>query len=418
MSISSLIPLHYKEDRNIYFKVRSIILGILGIALVQSITAFGFLIFKSDLVELGMNLGSAVYALICILSIRYFKSIENYLNAVLSGFYLFVFAFVIIHGGLLSDAIFWLAILLMINILCTKKEHTQFWTIVVFGFMTTIAILSNLGVKFEVPHYDQVYRALNLTAFFSALLIAVFMFSGLKKKSTKTHREEIGRLEKLHEEKKDMIDVITHDLKSPTNRILGLIQILDRTNLRDEQLEIIDLIKKTNESSNNIINSILGPSKFGCNKAEEYDLGLLLKDLQKSYQLSANDKNIALTLHLSDRFTLQGNKFQLIRILDNLLTNAIKYSNVGGEVIIRAFKADKQVKVLITDSGPGFSEADRKLLFDKSAELTARPTGNEASHGLGLYIVKKLSKETGIGVDLIESSAMGSTFEVTLPLLS
>ena len=119
MSIGSLIPLHYKEDVNVYFKVRSIILGILGIALVQSTIAFGFLVLKSNLMELGMNLGTALYALICIFIIRYFKSIENYLNVVLSGFYLFVFAFVIIHGGLLSDAIFCLSLLLFVNILCT-----------------------------------------------------------------------------------------------------------------------------------------------------------------------------------------------------------------------------------------------------------------------------------------------------------
>ncbi len=213
-----------------------------------------------------------------------------------------------------------------------------------------------------------------------------------------------------------MIDIITHDLKSPTNRILGLIQILDTSNLRDEQLEIIELIKKTNDSSNNIINSILGPSMGENNDLEDYELGPLLKDLTKSYQISAKNKGINFILNVEDRHLISVNKFQLVRILDNLITNAIKYSRVDGEVNISSLQASDAIKILITDSGPGFSETDRELLFQKSTRLTAKPTAKETSHGLGLYIVKKLSNDLGVKIDLIETSAMGSTFEISIPV--
>ncbi|MEQ9166132.1 MAG: ATP-binding protein, partial [Fulvivirga sp.] len=65
---------------------------------------------------------------------------------------------------------------------------------------------------------------------------------------------------------------------------------------------------------------------------------------------------------------------------------------------------------------PGFSEKDRNILFEKGVKLSAKPTGNESSHSLGLYIVKKLSMEIGVKVELIESSTMGSTFEVAIPV--
>ncbi|MTI37997.1 sensor histidine kinase [Fulvivirga lutimaris] len=416
MSINSVIPLHYKEDLNLFFKVKSIVAGIIGVAIIQSIIAFAFLLFKSDWFELGMNLFTGLYSVGCIFILRYFKSLENYLNAVLSGFYLFVFAFVIFNGGLLSDAIFWLAILLTINVLCTKRQHAQFWATIVLIFVAGIAVSTQFGVTFNPPKYDETYRAINLVAFYSALLITAFIFASLRKNNFKIHQKDIGKLRQLHEEKRDMINVITHDLKSPTNRILGLIEVLDRSNLREEQLEIIELIKKTNDSSNGIINSILGPSKCGKKKSEAYELGHLIKDITQSYRINADSKAINLVVNISDNHLLTVDRFQLIRILDNLITNAIKFSQIGGEVKISTYQTDGMVKVLVTDSGPGFSEHDRKFLFDKSVKLSAKPTGNEASHRLGLYIVNKLSLQIGVKVDLIESSAMGSTFELAIPL--
>jgi signal transduction histidine kinase len=408
MSNCPVVSLHHNADADVYRNAKNIIIGIAGVALLHLLIAIVFIALQYTLIETVLTFATSIYSLISIFMIRYFKSLEDYINAVISGFYIFVFAFVIINGGLLSDDIFWLAILLMVNILFTKKQHTIFWASIVLGFVLTISYLTANGFAFDPPRYDQTYRALNLVVFFSLLLIVLLIFTSIQKKGLKC--------QKKHEEKNELIDIITHDLKSPTNRILGLLEVLDRSNLREEQLEIIELIKKTNDSSSGIINSILGPSKYGENKSETYDLGHILRDITQSYRVNADNKAINLTLNISDNHLLSVDRFQLIRILDNLITNAIKFSRKGGEVKISTYQTASEVKVLITDSGPGFSERDRNILFEKGVQLSAKPTGNESSHSLGLYIVKKLSMEIGVKVELIESSTMGSTFEVAIPV--
>ena len=415
MSISSIVPLHYRDNVNDYLRVRSVIVGIAAIALIQFIIAIAYLILQSNVLELVLNLSTAIYALSSIYFLRYFKTLEGYLNMVLGGFYIYLFALIVMNGGIYADYIFWLAILLLVNILFTKLKHIYFWTITVLLFITTLYVASMLGIKFEQQHFNETFRLLSLATFFSPLLISGLVFSSNCRKNSLYQERLLTRLERIKQKQEDLVDEITHDLKSPTNRILGLLQLFDKSNLKEDQLEIIDLIEKTNKSSSYIIDSILNSQEGGLHALESFDLCQVLSELEKTYQVTAMKKNITLNLFLNEDLMIRVCRNGIVRILDNLISNAVKYSRVGGLINIRAFHLEGEVKVLISDSGPGFSKEDIDNMFDRSSVLTAKPTGNESSHGLGLYIVQKLSNEMGIKVELIESSNMGSTFEVVIP---
>jgi two-component system sensor histidine kinase/response regulator len=109
------------------------------------------------------------------------------------------------------------------------------------------------------------------------------------------------------------------------------------------------------------------------------------------------------------------------QVLDNLLSNATKFSNRGGTVEISVRRDDgarpPAVVLSVRDDGPGFSEEDREHLFERFVRLSARPTGGEPSTGLGLSIAKRLVELMGGEIALVSSPGQGAEFVVTLPAL-
>jgi signal transduction histidine kinase len=108
----------------------------------------------------------------------------------------------------------------------------------------------------------------------------------------------------------------------------------------------------------------------------------------------------------------------LVRILDNLVTNAIKFSPAGSQVRLGSEHVDQHLVVTVEDQGPGFSDEDRRFLFQKFRKLSARPTAGESSNGLGLAIIKILVDRLQGSIELKSQPGKGSTFIVTLPAKS
>ena len=116
---------------------------------------------------------------------------------------------------------------------------------------------------------------------------------------------------------------------------------------------------------------------------------------------------------------IKADKLLLTEICDNLISNAIKYSPFEAEIYITAGKKnnenqDEVILISFNDQGPGFSETDKKRMFRKFQKLSADPTGDETSTGLGLYITKKLVELHNGRIWLESTSGTGSTFFVEL----
>jgi signal transduction histidine kinase len=104
-------------------------------------------------------------------------------------------------------------------------------------------------------------------------------------------------------------------------------------------------------------------------------------------------------------------------VLDNIVSNAVKYSPHDKQVWVRLKedKANKKVRVEVQDEGPGFSEEDKKKLFGKFARLSAKPTGGEHSTGLGLSIVKRLAEAMGANIWCESTLGKGAMFVIEFP---
>ncbi len=232
--------------------------------------------------------------------------------------------------------------------------------------------------------------------------------------------EHNHKLDELSREKDTLMNILAHDLKAPFNRIKGLSELILR-NLGDdtEREKYAYLVKETAEDGVTLIRDLLDANAFERSndlQCTEVDLKTLMEHLAARYQAVAQPKDIRIHLSIQDDLHLKTDKLYLTRILDNLVSNAIKYSYTATSVFLKAYSDKKgQISLSVKDEGPGFSVEDKKHLYQKFRKLSARPTQGESSHGLGLAIVKTLVTRLEAKIVLISEPRQGSEFVITFP---
>jgi signal transduction histidine kinase len=113
---------------------------------------------------------------------------------------------------------------------------------------------------------------------------------------------------------------------------------------------------------------------------------------------------------VGDNIYLQTDQTLLTQIIDNILSNAIKFSPADKEIFIELMRRGDRIIIKVKDQGPGFTDRDKEKLFGKFAKLSARPTGGEHSTGLGLSIVKKLVEILGGSISVESEAGHGAEF--------
>jgi signal transduction histidine kinase len=231
---------------------------------------------------------------------------------------------------------------------------------------------------------------------------------------------KVLELDHLNKEKIKLISMVSHDLRSPLNQIKGLSHLIkmDKQALTPEQDKYLDLILSCTERLTEMICRILDINAVESNSInlmlEVGDVGEVLSYVETNYQLAASKKGI--TLHSdveTGRYFAEIDKNYLIQVLENLVTNALKFSQPGSSVFLRVFEEGKKVKAIVTDNGPGISEEDQQKLFGEYQKLTARPTGGEASSGLGLAIVKRYLLAMHADIEVLSELGKGASFIIS-----
>jgi ligand-binding sensor domain-containing protein/signal transduction histidine kinase len=236
-----------------------------------------------------------------------------------------------------------------------------------------------------------------------------------------TLQEQKAKLEELHREKDGMINIIAHDLQSPLKQIQGLLALLPVTGgLNDEQTKLIEMMNKSVVQGSALINDLLElhgiESSASELPAETVDLQQFLQEWLEPHRSVLKQKNQEAELTFAhDVGTVRTVKSHLSRVLDNLFTNAMKFSKPGASIRIGIQTENGELKIAVKDQGPGITQADMKLLFIPFKKLTARPTGGEPSSGLGLSIVKMLLDKLGGRIDVVSTPGSGAEFIVSLP---
>ena len=142
---------------------------------------------------------------------------------------------------------------------------------------------------------------------------------------------------------------------------------------------------------------------------------MILENQVELNQLIADKKGIRLKIKLGNIPLLSVDKNAMIQVIDNFISNAIKFSPPDSRIDIGTDNTGNGIRFWVRDQGPGISSEDQKLLFGEFQTLSAKPTGGEKSTGLGLAIVKKIINLHGGKVGVSSDPGKGCTFYFTIP---
>jgi two-component system sensor histidine kinase/response regulator len=231
------------------------------------------------------------------------------------------------------------------------------------------------------------------------------------------------RLKQLAEDKDELLGILAHDLKSH----LGGMQMSAQL-LRDRMTRVQDDDKRTAQLAENILHSsgqLLGFVKeFLANAAADHGIAIKPVALNladavaaavQQYQESARRKQLDVRIELPGTGTaVLADPVALDQVLDNLLSNALKFSPPGKRILVKVQLGDAHLECQIQDEGPGFTAEDKARMFRRYVRLSARPTSGEPSTGLGLSIVKKLVLAMNGELICESEPGKGATFTVRL----
>jgi signal transduction histidine kinase len=229
------------------------------------------------------------------------------------------------------------------------------------------------------------------------------------------------RLTQVNEDKSELLSIAAHDLKNPLTVVMGYSDRLAMGNMDAPNVtRIAKTISREASRMRDLITTVLDLSALedGSKKIQMRPVNLpqVIELALEHFRSVAEQKGIALAFESSDILTEAYCDHQaVLQILDNLISNGIKFSKPGTRVSVLCGTLEQKAFLKVADQGPGISEEDQKQLFKKFTRLSARPTGGESSSGLGLSIVKRLLQSMAGEVKCESQVGRGTTFTVYLP---
>ena len=239
-------------------------------------------------------------------------------------------------------------------------------------------------------------------------------------KTTQLLQQKNLELQSLNKERDALTKIVAHDLKGPISQVKGLASLLKLSGpLNHDQIEIVEKLDGTVVNGYKLIENLLDVSllelhekpidKMSCN------LSKIITNCIKMHHPSATVKGIVIESNITFFDSVLSNEKALHTIIENLISNSIKFSYSGSLVKIDCYDEPDYVYVEVRDSGQGFSESDKKDVFTKYQKLSATPTGGESSTGLGLYLVKLLADSIRIEITLKSKVNLGASFLLKIP---
>lgn len=237
-------------------------------------------------------------------------------------------------------------------------------------------------------------------------------------------RAKNEELERLNTLKNQFLGIATHDLRSPLNIILAYSQILLTPrmckNLTDKQVEMVHSVQTACQFMWRLVNDLLDISTIEAGRLDlspvPTDLDALLQANVERNRLLAERKDIDVALEVEEGLPeLPLDPFKFEQVLNNLLDNAVKFSEAGSTIAVRAKHVGDQVEVSVSDCGPGIASEDVETLF-KPFEKKGTGTQGEKGTGLGLAIVRKIIEKHQGSIRVESAPGEGATFFVSLPL--
>ncbi|MCB1193227.1 MAG: hybrid sensor histidine kinase/response regulator [Leptospiraceae bacterium] len=265
-------------------------------------------------------------------------------------------------------------------------------------FLTALDEIENKVKGFELGAVDYITKPLQQVEVLAR--VKTHLTISIQQKELEKQNIELSNLNK---EKNEFLGIASHDLKNPLNVLFLLTSMLikHRKNLGDEKVD--EKLKEILHSSYHmldIINKFLDIHQIESGQilyySKDIDVSKTITKAVSSFSNQAESKSINIHYTPSELpIIVETDESILTNILENLISNALKFSHPNQNIYIELKSTPDTVRFEVQDEGQGLTEADTAQLFQKFTRLSAKPTGKEHSTGLGLSIVKKLTDMIG-----------------------
>ena len=279
--------------------------------------------------------------------------------------------------------------------------------------------------------YAQSLREFQIMVLGALLVVgtAVAGAAGVSGTRIRRNRRDLAAQTALTEQavraRDDLIEAVIHELRTPLTSILGNAELVLRSSEQTPtQTQTVarraGVIVRGVEQMETILTDLLQARSTGTVQLElhraQTDVRALIDHSRAASRAAADERRITIDVTPAAPAWAEVDPNRIRQVLDNLLTNAVKYNRVGGTVTVSETRDGDTMTFAITDSGCGIAAADRARVFEPYFRTESARLSNQAGTGLGLGISRDIARRHGGDLRLARSSPAGSRFELTLPL--
>jgi len=234
--------------------------------------------------------------------------------------------------------------------------------------------------------------------------------------------EDITKRVALENQREEFVAALTHDLKNPiigANRLLDVLIAAGDADIGIPRQELLEKVRGSNRSLLLLIQNMLEVYRYECGeedrRSEHFSIAKIVRRCVEETREEAKTKNIQLSVKAPKcEMEVTGNKQEIIRVLQNLLENAVKFTPPKGHIDVTVLEADGACTIEVKDDGIGINQDEQKNLFSRFWQGT-KGKNICNSTGLGLYICKRIVESHGGVINAESAPNKGATFKVTLP---
>ena len=243
------------------------------------------------------------------------------------------------------------------------------------------------------------------------------------KRNTSLLSQQNAELQEANNTKEQFLSIIGHDLKNPFNSVLGLSNLIInqwKTLDDEERFLISNEINGSTQSIYELLDNLLIWSRTQTTSTirtpEKFDLNESIRTIFEIFRNQSEFKNINVRMELTGEKNVYADPDMIATVIRNLLSNALKFTQKNGQIIIRTQRKDDIIEFSISDNGKGILPDDLKRIFEDKGHKTTKGTANETGSGLGLLLAKDFIQQNN-GLIWVESKpGKGSLFTFTLPI--
>ena len=232
--------------------------------------------------------------------------------------------------------------------------------------------------------------------------------------------DQFAELGQLNQQKNELLGMAAHDIRGPLGVVSSAAGMLKREVSGQHPEMLLDLVIEAAASMEELLDRLLDVSSIeDANisvSIERENLCELLEKVVSEAQLLAKDKQQVLNLELPvEAVWIEADRVRIAEVIYNLVSNAIKYSEIGGKIDVRLSSNHKKARIEVLDEAGGVPKEERHLLFKPFSNISTKPTAGERSTGLGLSICQRIMKLHEGDIKYRSNAQIGSIFEAVIP---